>query len=224
MNGDRIRVEQTLTAWHRIETWLGEYAPRSHRRLPPPASEEEIRAVERELDLVIPADVRAFYRLHNGTGPDADFEWPTWDGPLPIPEGAWDPEQDPSGYVLPDGGIGPLEKVTYWIDGPAGYGREEEPQQRYLAFVASDPDGFYGLFADCTPGAGYGGLGSYAEADVPTPGSWPSFAAYLTAVADALHDGRGVGTDTDVPGVLHRSLLWDDPRSPSQQDWEPFRG
>ncbi|MCX4625607.1 hypothetical protein [Streptomyces sp. NBC_01443] len=102
--------------------------------------------------------------------------------------------------------------------------RGEEPQQRYLAFVASDPDGLYGLFADCTPGEGYGGLGRYAEADVPTPGTWPSFAAYLTAVADPLHDGRGFGTDTDVPGVLHQSLHWDDPRSPSEKAWEPFRG
>ncbi|MEV0415527.1 SMI1/KNR4 family protein [Streptomyces sp. NPDC050448] len=112
MTDDRIRVEQTLSAWHRIEAWLEEYAPRSRRRLPPPAAEEDIRAVERELDFVIPADVRAFYRLHNGTGPGIDFAWPTWDGPLPIPEAAWDPEQDPSGCILPDGGSGPLEKLA----------------------------------------------------------------------------------------------------------------
>lgn len=120
--------------------------------------------------------------------------------------------------------IGPLEKLAHWIDGPAGYERDEEPQQRYLAFIASDPDGFYGLFADCTPGAGYGRLGGHAEADVPAPGTWPSFAAYLTAVADALYDGRGVGGGTDVPGVLHRSLRRDDPWSPSEEGWEPFRG
>ncbi|WP_369216340.1 SMI1/KNR4 family protein [Streptomyces flavofungini] len=190
MTDDHIRVEQALSSWRRIEAWLAEHVPRSHRRLPPPATESEIRAVEKELDLLIPADVRAFYALHNGTGPASDFDWPVWDGPLPIPADQRDPEREPSGYFLPDGGIGPLAHLATWSDGPAGCERVDEPGQRYLPFIASDPDGLYGVFVDCTPGAGYGQLGGYAEAELPDPGQEPSFAAYLADVADALHTRR----------------------------------
>ncbi|GAB2611392.1 hypothetical protein GCM10027168_50300 [Streptomyces capparidis] len=224
MTDEQALIEQTLAAWRRIEAWLERWAPRSHRRLPPPAAEDAVLAVERDLDLVLPADLRAFYRLRDGTGPGVDFEWATWDGPLPIPQDQWDPELEPSGYLLPEGGMAPLEKLAHWVDGPAGYEREADPGQRYLPFVASDPDGFYGLFADCTPGPGYGALGGYGEADAPTPGLWPSFAGYLTEVADALEEGRGVGGDGYVPGLLAGCLRWDDPHSPLEPGWAPVPG
>ncbi|MEU7640203.1 SMI1/KNR4 family protein [Streptomyces sp. NPDC039016] len=224
MTDDQIRARQTRDAWGRIEAWLEAHAPRSHRRLPAPAAEEEIQAVERELDVELPADLRAFYALHNGTGPDADFAWPTWDGPLPIPPDQWDPERDPSGYLLPEGGIGPVGRLPYWVGGPAGCAHEDAPEQRYVAFVASDPDGFYGLFADCTPGAAHGTLGWYAEAEAPSPGAWPSFAAYLTEVADALYAPRGAGADRAAPGVVEGCLQWDDPQSPVVEGWRPFHG
>ncbi|MCT2589101.1 SMI1/KNR4 family protein [Streptomyces sp. N2-109] len=126
--------------------------------------------------MVIPPDLRAFYRLHDGTGPAAGFDWPTHGVPLPTREEQW------GGYLLPDGGIGPLGKMRYWSE----YQRGENPQGRYLPFIVTDPDGLYGLFADCAPGEGYGQVGTYAEAFEHVPGVWPSFAAYLTQVADAL--------------------------------------
>ncbi|MFG2288200.1 hypothetical protein ACGFOU_19325 [Streptomyces sp. NPDC048595] len=74
---------------------------------------------------------------------------------------------------------------------------DDEPGQRYLPITTIDPDGFYGSFVDCTPGHGYGLLGDYAEAERPNPGE-ATFAAYLTEVADALCEGRGLGDD-DAP-------------------------
>ncbi|WAZ24875.1 SMI1/KNR4 family protein [Streptomyces cinnabarinus] len=197
MTEDPIRAEQTLAAWTRIETWLRKHAPRTFERLPEPTTEDRLRSLEQELDLTIPADVRAFYLLRNGTGPASDFDWPT---------SREDPE--PTGYFLPDGeGVGPLEDLSMWFEGPVAAERlDDAPGQRYLPITTIDPDGFYGTFVDCTPGPGYGLLGGYAEADIPSPGK-TTFAAFLTEVADALHEGRGFG-GVDAPRVIEGRLDW----------------
>ncbi len=197
MTSNRMRVEQTLVAWARIETWLKEHAPRTFQRLPAPATEGELRSLEQDLDLTVPADVRAFYLVRNGTGPASDFDWPT---------SREDPE--PTGYFLPDGeGVGPLENLRAWFEGPVAAARPgDEPGQRYLPLTTIDPDGFYGSFADCTPGQGYGLLGDYAEAELPNPGE-ATFAAYLTEVANALCEGRGFGDD-HAPRVTDGRLDW----------------
>ncbi|GAA2741912.1 SMI1/KNR4 family protein [Kitasatospora cinereorecta] len=206
MTDDQLRIEQTVAAWGRIEQWLARHAPRSHRRLPAPATEQELLAAEHAFGLRLPPDLRAFYLLHNGTGPADDFEWPTR---RPDPAEPWDPETDPSGYLLPNGGIGPLAKLAQWVGGPASHGDEDEPGRRHLAFAGSDPDGLYGLFADCTPGPGYGRVGCHAEAEAPEPDRWPSLAAYLAGVADALEAGRAF-TDTGwAPAVRYQCLDWD---------------
>ncbi|MEU3980422.1 SMI1/KNR4 family protein [Streptomyces sp. NPDC026672] len=198
MDDDRIRAERAVAAWARVESWLGRHAPRTFERLPPPAAQAEIDALERELDLRIPADVRAFYLVRNGTGPASDFDWPvSRDAP------------DPTGYFLPRGeGIGPLDKLALWFDGPVSMERREDrPDQRYLPVTTTDPDGFYGTFTDCTPGHGYGLLGSYAEADVPSPGE-STFATYLTHIADTLWAEHAPRGDT-APRVTDGLLDWE---------------
>ncbi|MEV8535170.1 SMI1/KNR4 family protein [Streptomyces sp. NPDC051211] len=197
MTDDQIRAEQTLVAWARIEAWLREHTPRTFQRLPAPATEDELCSLEQELDLTVPADVRAFYLVRNGTGPASDFDWPTSHD---------DPE--PTGYFLPDGeGIGPVENLGTWFEGPVAAARlDDEPGQRYLPITTIDPDGFYGSFVDCTPGQGYGLLGNYAEAGFPNPGE-ATFAAYLTEVANALCEGRGFGGGS-APHVIDGCLDW----------------
>ncbi|MGI5170756.1 SMI1/KNR4 family protein [Spirillospora sp. CA-253888] len=206
-------AEQVARTWQTIETWLARHAPRSRLRLPGPASEDRIRATETELDLTMPEDLRAFYLLRNGTGPVSDFDWAEdIDAP------------DPSGYLFPaERGIAPLEKLPQWFHGPVAAERiHGEPQRRYLAFTASDPDGFYGEFVDCTPGVDHGTVGSYAEADVARPGLWPSFAAYLVEMAEALTGLRQV--NGDVPGVLpDGTLMWSNVDSPAEPGWTPIR-
>jgi hypothetical protein len=157
MTDDRIRAAQALVAWARIETWLKEHAPRTFQRLPAPATEGELRSLEQDLDLTVPVDVRAFYLVHNGTGPASDFDWPTSDD---APE--------PTGYFLPDGeGIGPLESLGTWFEGPVAAERlDDEPGQRYLPITTIDPDGFYGASSTAPPARGTGCSGT-------TP--WPHF-------------------------------------------------
>ncbi|WP_151773254.1 SMI1/KNR4 family protein [Streptomyces abyssomicinicus] len=183
MTDEQARAGQTRAAWARTERWLEANAPRTYRRLPAPATESRLRALEQELDLRVPADVRAFYLLRDGTGPASDFDWPeSRDAP------------EPTGYLLPgDEGIGPLGHLSLWYEGPVANARlDDRPELRYLPVVTLDPDGFYGTFVDCTPGPGYGLLGGYAEADFPSPGG-TTFAAFVTEFADALCEGRSFG-------------------------------
>lgn len=58
-------------AWTRIERWLEAHAPEPRGILNPGASEEEIAALEREVGLRLPDDVRESLRIHDGQAPDA---------------------------------------------------------------------------------------------------------------------------------------------------------
>lgn len=139
--------------------------------------------LERDLDLRLPADVRAFYLVRNGTGPAGDFGW-----------GGGNP--DPSGYVFTDYGIGPISQLSGWARDyfPPDIFEDTEfsSYTRLLPFIVFDPDAFSMLFVDCTPGDEYGQLGSFGEASYPEMGLYPSFADHLMNAADALHEGRDI--------------------------------
>ncbi|MBO3679244.1 SMI1/KNR4 family protein [Streptomyces sp. NEAU-YJ-81] len=181
MSEEQVRVERTLGSWRRIETWLKQHVPRAWQRLPEPATEEEILALERDLDLKIPADVRAFYLVRNGTGPAGDFNGSGGDA-------------DPSGYIFTDYGIGPISQLSIWARNhfpPDIFeGTEFSPSTRLLPLIVFDPDAWSMLFVDCTPGDGYGQLGWFGEASFPDMGLYPSFADYLLYASDALSAGR----------------------------------
>lgn len=55
------------TAWKRIEAWYGANVPSEHFSLAPGATAEAIKPVESELKVKLPEDVKASYRLHNGS-------------------------------------------------------------------------------------------------------------------------------------------------------------
>jgi len=66
----------------RIHVWLKANAPDVLERFSPGATEEAIRAAEREMGVTLPEDVRAAYRIHDGC--DAAFlyseEWCSLEG------------------------------------------------------------------------------------------------------------------------------------------------
>ncbi|GGU21143.1 SMI1/KNR4 family protein [Streptomyces coeruleorubidus] len=80
--------------------------------LAPPALEAGIQEVEQELDLTIPAGLRAFCRLHNGTGHPADFGW------TPEPETGLAPQGEGTAWLLSEEarehGIPPVQHLPYW--------------------------------------------------------------------------------------------------------------
>ncbi|ALV38880.1 hypothetical protein AS200_31250 [Streptomyces sp. CdTB01] len=209
-------------AWARIEAWLEQHAPRSYRMFPPPAPEADIREVEQELDLVMPPGLRAFYCLRNGTGHPTDFGWTPESGTGLPPQG------EETAWLLPrKHGIPPVQHLPYWDEGPQTIGRPDDPMVRYMAFAATDRSGLYGLFTDCTPGPGYGRIGTFEEAGVPKLGVWPSFTDYLIEVADALYENRGMEypdghQDRKVPGLVDQALVWDGPAHPRDPEWTRF--
>lgn len=59
-------TRDVAAAWTRIESWLAKKAKRIQRALAHGATDEQIAAVERQLGVALPADVRASYRIHDG--------------------------------------------------------------------------------------------------------------------------------------------------------------
>jgi cell wall assembly regulator SMI1 len=56
-------------AWARIHAWLAANAPVVLESLQPPATDEQLRDAEESMGVVLPADVRACYRVHDGQRP-----------------------------------------------------------------------------------------------------------------------------------------------------------
>jgi len=54
--------------WKRIEDWLNIHVPELTSLLQPGASEEEIQHTEALLSVTFPEDIKASYRIHNGSG------------------------------------------------------------------------------------------------------------------------------------------------------------
>ncbi|MFS4094559.1 hypothetical protein [Streptomyces sp. AF1A] len=123
--------------------------------------------------------------------------------------------------------IPPVQHLPTWDESPHTIGMPSDPALRYLAFAATDRSGLHGLFADCTPGPGYGRIGTFEEAGIPALGVWPSFTDYLIEVADALHENRAVEyadgrRDTMVPSLVDQALVWNGPVHPLDPDWTRF--
>lgn len=72
-------------AWERIETWLGEHAPRSAASLRPPATDEAITRTQRAIGVRLPAELVASLRRHDGVddGTVETFVLPPFMHPLP---------------------------------------------------------------------------------------------------------------------------------------------
>jgi cell wall assembly regulator SMI1 len=72
--------------WERIEAWLEKNAAEVRKTLQRGATEQELKAVEQALRVVLPESVKDFYRIHNGQATDEygftgahflfGWEWP----------------------------------------------------------------------------------------------------------------------------------------------------
>ena len=60
-----------MDSWTRLERWFAAHLPEVVEDLRPPATEDELRAVERVIGATLPADVRELYRIHDGQSDDA---------------------------------------------------------------------------------------------------------------------------------------------------------
>lgn len=122
-------MEAITLLWQRIERWLAANAPDLLDDLAPGATEEELIQVEAALEVKLPEDFKAFYRLHNG-----GCLLPPWrEKTLPLESivqvremiREWDEDDD---NVFPDEPSGPVQPLRghpewipfFWV----GYGGE----------------------------------------------------------------------------------------------------
>jgi cell wall assembly regulator SMI1 len=92
-----MATHEVVACWSRIESWLRKNWPEALAKVRPGAAEPEIAATERLLGLILPEEVRCFYRLHDGTDDAGLFpSFDRWDemafSPLPLREArtAWE--------------------------------------------------------------------------------------------------------------------------------------
>ncbi|MCF2128176.1 SMI1/KNR4 family protein [Strepomyces sp. STD 3.1] len=199
---------QVTVVWGRIERWLWAHAPTSAALLRPPAGEADIVAVEEAIEVAFPSTLRAWYRLHDGIDDPAAGEswWPA--GFLPGHQGWYRLAQLQDAYVT---------QTRDW---------EFEPGR--IPISCTPDDIWYGRYIDARPDEpSYGSLGRWAADEEPEPlptftSGWP-LQAWLTALADALEQGRCLiepGGRRDAytwPALtVCGGLTWVDPRDERQ--------
>ncbi|MYW69656.1 hypothetical protein GTY65_37170 [Streptomyces sp. SID8379] len=199
--------ERTAHAsWDRIEAWLREHAPSTYATLRPPVEADRVAAVERDLELRLPADFTAVLARHDGVTPGpAAFTFPGNDRPHSLAElldharmclDLWEDDEDADFFLGGD----------YW-------------HRQFVQFTRSNTAD--GLVLDCRPGDTYGAVGDFFNGDGARFDRWPSYARFLADVADALENGTPVGEPLPYVGVpFDGELLWE-PAPPTTAPAEP---
>ncbi|WP_149823059.1 SMI1/KNR4 family protein [Streptomyces tailanensis] len=194
-------------SWARIDTWLARHAPLSHARLRPPASEADIAAAERTLQVTFPPDLVASLRCHDGVELEEGTPQLAYYGPLSkvadivkstqfqrdVGEGLADAE-DEGDEENPEAELGVFWRRE-WLLITLGIG-----------WQSSD-----GLFVSCRRGPNFGRVGRYFDEDVPSFTPWSSLRHALADFADALEGGHKF--NFRVPLAVDGVLLWEDERS-----------
>ncbi|MHB9758493.1 SMI1/KNR4 family protein [Streptomyces sp. BYX5S] len=218
-----MNAEDTRSAWERFQTELARVAPLSHSMLRPPASENEIAAVEDELGTALPTGVRALYLLHDGVHEPEHFA----DYPQDVPADPADPFWRYQNAVcfLP-GGLAwlPLERVVELAEHVSMYADPADPR-RHVPFLSQVTDSdMSGMWIDAE-----GTLGTWTDAGTLDP-SGCTVAEYLADAARALATGtacRVTEGETPLRSPSGDGLGWVDAEAPDlvksrlQDGWRP---
>ncbi|MFF8770470.1 SMI1/KNR4 family protein [Kitasatospora sp. NPDC015120] len=164
-------IAPVAESWRLIDGWLAEHAPASRAALRPPASPEAIDRTEEQLGFTLPADLRESLRCHDG---DSSYLG-----------------------VLPCGPLYSTERILEIRDMRMSIWDADDPDQRdepwwgtlWVPFAGSDGDEH---FIDAGPGLWRDHLGRAAHDDSACFLGWPSLAAWLHCVVQAMlhHDNR----------------------------------
>ena len=183
-------------SWERLEAWLAAHAPASSARLNPPASPDAIDDAQRQMAIALPTDLVSSLLRHNGASEfDANgtFQWgarflPGSHRLLAVQE-----------IVTRRQG---LNEVLGQFD-ETMVGSWWHPEWIPFAhFVAGDD-----LVIDQRLGPDLGTVGGFMNEEGLRPRRWPSLAAMITDVADAVERQRQIAYFR--PHVKDGALEWE---------------
>ncbi|MFE7047790.1 hypothetical protein ACFVAM_05395 [Streptomyces californicus] len=203
-------AESVTEVWHALTNWLAAHAPVSHASLLPPATDDELAAVDAglrdRLGYGLPVELAALWRLCGGVRHqviEADEEGEVG-----------------SGAFLPGGVLfAPSEALGLRL--PAEGGHDGWGGARVVPWLTRDEAGpLQGHYA------GDIGVGRWNLVDEPvSEPAYPSATAYLEAVHRTLTEGPAGLMGSDVPGLVWGCLVWDDPENPGLDEafehWAP---
>jgi internalin A len=192
--------------WDEVEDALRQYAPRAYAGLRPPASQEAIAEVEKELGVSLPADVKQAYLRHDGSSdPHSIFVGLCWWCSLEDLLQNWrmlvkfsksDRERNPDNYPAPQAWWGDLKvQPVFW-------------SPRWIPIGLSGTSSRIYVDLDPAPKGVAGQLISDAGMQDP---KWmaPSFSDYLACLTEHLKSGR-LSEAPDGPWA---------PKSPGKPIW-----
>ena len=200
-----LPVPTVRESWARIDAWLVAHAPGSFALLAPPADPEQIEAAQKEMVLRFPPELIQSLACHDGLRAWANM----FPGKPPLSTGAilnhWRmcmeiAEDNPDLFE-------PItEDVEPWW----------HPQ--WIPWAESDGDS---QIIDMRDGPHQGRMGTALHDDSGSfEDGWPSLAAYLNDVAEALDEGGAVGPW--APFLTSDGELWWDFSGETELDGEPL--
>jgi cell wall assembly regulator SMI1 len=198
-------VPPVSSSWRRIDAWLAVHAPASLAQLNAPVTPEALAAAQRVVGMEFPADLVGSLRCHDGQDDGV------WTPVLPVK-----PPLD-AASIAGDWESWMRIANLYTDRFEAQHDEDSEPSWHplWIPFASSESDT---QMIDLRPGPGYGRLGMrYHDDSADFSGGWPSLAAYLHEVAQALYSGADLpwyerdGVRSDYPFLTgDRELYWAD--------------
>jgi cell wall assembly regulator SMI1 len=185
----------------RIHVWLAANAPEVLASLRPGATEEAIRAAEREMGVTLPDDVRAAYRIHDGQEWGHDLVYGRQWLPLADVVGTWR-----SLKKMIDGEtVAPADKVPAKEATRADYWHPA-----WIPLASNESSHHLCLDLDPAPGGRVGQI-IYWWHDMDSPRSVAaiSFADWLEELADELEDGEWT-THPDYDGLVRVDEIFEE--------------
>ena len=208
---DAITVREVADAWQRITRWLQGNAPDSYAALRAGAGPAAIAALEEDLGIRIPVELRALWILTAGDdGADGRGCLPGNMALMPLDAVAAryrlmmdvQAHEDPHNADRPED-----ERITVW-------------KPTWIPVVTLGPaDSTMGLYLDTA--SGY--LGSWSRYNDAPDEELDTLVTYLEEAADML-EAPALAT-RDKPGLIGGTLVWLSRIDPAREDrWQPVIG
>ncbi|MFF4835447.1 hypothetical protein [Streptomyces sp. NPDC001315] len=209
--GAAVTVREVADAWHRITRWLQNNAPVSYAALRAGASPAALAALEEDLGIRIPVELRVLWLLT--AGDDGGNGWGCLPGnkalvPLDAVAATYRLKMDSQAHQdTLDADRPEDERITVW-------------KATRIPVVALGPaDSTSGLYLDAATGY----LGRWSRYNEHPGEEFDTLVSYLEEAADML-ESPALATQ-DKPGLIGGALVWLSNVTPALEDrWQPLTG